>query len=98
MEKKLIRLTESDLHRIVKTSVSKIINEAYMDGGYEQIDLDGSVNVDDGINGRVCAANLWLQNGEIIVRWVDENGADSTSNLLEDNPSMIWKILKSIKN
>lgn len=27
MEKKLIRLTESDLHRIVKESVKKIINE-----------------------------------------------------------------------
>lgn len=28
MNKKLIRLTESDLHRIVKESVQKILNEA----------------------------------------------------------------------
>ena len=29
MTKKLIRLTESDLHNIVKESVNKILNEAY---------------------------------------------------------------------
>ena len=28
MDKKLIRLTESDLHRIVKESVNKVLNEA----------------------------------------------------------------------
>jgi len=41
---------------------------------------------------------LWFENNAIIVRWVDSNGSDSTSNLLEDNPEMIWEILKSIKN
>ena len=34
----------------------------------------------------------------VFSRWVDENGAESTSDLLADNPSMIWEILKSIKN
>ena len=34
MNKKLIRLTESDLHRIVKKSVSKILKESYADDRY----------------------------------------------------------------
>ena len=32
--KKLIRLTESDLHRIVKESVNRIMNEGWMNGDY----------------------------------------------------------------
>ena len=32
MNKKLIRLTESDLHKIVKESVNKVLNEAFGDG------------------------------------------------------------------
>ena len=32
MNKKLIRLTESDLHRIVRESVNKVLNEAYTAG------------------------------------------------------------------
>ena len=98
MNKKQIRLTESDLKQIVKESVNKILNEVYMDGNVEQIDLDGSASTDDGENGEIRAANLWFDNNTIVVRWVDCNGADSTSNLLEDNPSMIWEILRSIKN
>ena len=32
--KKIVRLTESDLHRIIKESVNRIINESdYMDDG-----------------------------------------------------------------
>ena len=31
MNKKLIRLTESDLHRIVKRSVNKVLRESYND-------------------------------------------------------------------
>ena len=31
MNKKLIRLTESDIHRIVKESVNRILKEAYSD-------------------------------------------------------------------
>ena len=33
--KKLIRLTENDLHRIVKESVNKILREVVDDGDYE---------------------------------------------------------------
>ena len=32
MDKKLIRLTESDLHKIVKESVNKILNETKKKG------------------------------------------------------------------
>lgn len=98
MNKKTVRLTESDLHRIIKESVRKVLNEAYVDGNVEQIDLDGSARADSRENGDIHAANLWFDNNTIVVRWVDSNGADSTSALLEDNPSMIWEILKSIKN
>ena len=38
MNKKLIRLTESDLHRIVKESVNKILMEAKSEGATESID------------------------------------------------------------
>ena len=31
MNKKLIRLTENDLHRIVKESVNRLLNEAHYD-------------------------------------------------------------------
>ena len=34
MNKKLIRLTEQDLHRIVKESVNKILKEGYFDDPY----------------------------------------------------------------
>ena len=36
MNKKLIRLTESDLHRIVKESVNNVINEHYLAKGSVQ--------------------------------------------------------------
>ena len=78
--------------------MNKAIKESYMDGSFNQIDLDCSARTADGINGELCATNLWFENNAIIVRWVDSNGSDSTSNLLEDNPEMIWEILKSIKN
>ena len=62
-----------------------------------EITLDCSATTDDGVNGEISAASLYFDNGKIVVRWVDANGADSTSDLLEDNPEMIWEILKSIK-
>ena len=98
MYKKQIRLTESDLKQIVKESVNRILKEWYNDGPSEQIDLDGSASTNDRENGEIHAANLWFDNNTIVVRWVDENGVDSTSDLLADNPSMIWEVLKSIKN
>lgn len=38
MNKKLVRLTESDLHRIIKESVNKILKEAYKDWTYDEED------------------------------------------------------------
>lgn len=35
MNKKLIRLTESDLHRIIKESVNKILKESYEEEYYQ---------------------------------------------------------------
>ena len=43
MNKKLIRLTESDLHRIVKESVNRILNEV---DGYEKTMLKANPNFD----------------------------------------------------
>ena len=46
MNKKLIRLTESDLHRIVKESVNRVLKEAYqgnysgMDNGYGRFQMN----------------------------------------------------------
>lgn len=62
----------------------------------EQVDLDCSV-ISNEENENLHATNLWFQNGTIVVRWVDENGADYTSNLLEENVEIMWEIIKSIK-
>ena len=41
---------------------------------------------------------MWFENGTVVVRWVyDDNGSDATSELLEEDPKTIWKIIKSIK-
>lgn len=41
MAKRLIRLTEGDLHKIIKESVKKVLREAYLDGDTERIESDG---------------------------------------------------------
>lgn len=57
--------------------------------------LDGSVIDTDE---KCYAANLWCENDEIVVRWVyEENGADATSLLLDEDPKTIWDIIRSIK-
>lgn len=43
MNKKLIRLTESDLHRIVKESVKKVLKEGVFDSKRIQAELDNSL-------------------------------------------------------
>ena len=93
--KKTIRLSESDLHRMIKETVRKAINEMNYDE--DMIDLDGSVvDNENGVN--THAANLWFENGTIVVRWVEENnGADATSELLQESPERIWAIIKSIR-
>ena len=98
--KRTIRLRESELRHMIAESVKTTINEWYNDGDYEQIDLDGSVIENDAENGEIYAANLWFENNTIVVRWVEnnDNGADMTSDLLNEDPAFIWEILKSIKN
>ena len=96
--KRTIRLRESELRRMISETVKRSINEWYNDGQSEQINLNCTVTTNDGENGEIHATNLWFDNNTIVVRWIDENGADSTSDLLADNPSMIWEVLKSIKN
>lgn len=55
MNKKLIRLTEQDLHKIVKESVNKVVNEVYsgFHGGvqniYEKDELDALYKAMDGV-------------------------------------------------
>ena len=54
MNKKLIRLTESDLHRIVKESVQKILNEGFFDKFYQgNIPQDDTQSNSQFINGQV---------------------------------------------
>ena len=86
--KKLIRLTEQDLHKIVNESVKRIINE---NNNYDSVMTDGSATYDgcpiteiyyDG--GRICCA--------------DEEGAIGF--LLNPNDfseEEVWRILKSIR-
>lgn len=38
MKKKLIKLTESDLHRIIKESVNKVVNETKNGTTYEELE------------------------------------------------------------
>lgn len=42
MNKKTIRLTESDLHRIIKESVNKVVNEGSMNNSEYQELLDAA--------------------------------------------------------
>lgn len=44
--KKIIRLTEGDLHRIVKESVNKILNETFSDG-YKELLKNGGIESTD---------------------------------------------------
>lgn len=46
MNKKLIRLTESDLHKIVKESVNRVLKEAFSDG-YKEILKNGGIESTD---------------------------------------------------
>ena len=63
MNKRLIRLTESDLHRIVKESVNKVLNEELpkKDWGGINIAYSGKVNKNEWDNGFqgyfVCTPN-----------------------------------------
>ncbi len=44
MAKQLIRLTESDLHKIIKESVNRILNEWECDERPQEMNIDGKYN------------------------------------------------------
>jgi hypothetical protein len=61
MNKKLIRLTESDLHRIVKESVNRVLKEAANDSLTDgAIEYQGSPNYDKFIRKRA----EWMKNSD----------------------------------
>lgn len=81
---------------IGESRVSRMVTE----GNYDEdmIDLDGSVVFKDNDGSIAKATNMWFENGTVVVRWVyDDNGSDTTSELLEEDPKTIWKIIKSIR-
>ena len=70
MNKKLIRLTESDLHRIVKESVSRILKE--QDNYDWNHSMMGSQNSVD--QGYEYEGELWSSDGSHAYLVTDENG------------------------
>lgn len=92
--KRTIRLRESELRNVIAESVKRVLRE----NNTESIEIYTNVSKNDGNNGDVYPTDLWFRNGSIIVRWAGDNGADITSDLLTEDPSMIWEILKGIKN
>lgn len=94
MNKTLIRLTESDLHRIVKESVKRVLNEGYAkedkefayEKGQEAIRIirKGLEYVDTYRLGRVLTFSLGCGDG----RWVGGTAIDG--NQLDAN--LIWKL------
>ena len=68
MNKKLIRLTESDLHRIVKESVNKIINEIG--------DSPKGQHMLGRLHGKYAAQDKWGKAGNVW-NYVRDNGIDT---------------------
>ena len=81
MKKKLIRLTESDLHRIIKESVNRIINEGneLYDEWYEEEDYDGNTGT-DGMIRSYDIGTYYMSNAENDAK---ENGFDDVAEYLE---------------
>jgi len=70
----------------------------YKEGRAEQIDLDCSVKSYDDDGNEYTAINLFLDNGTINVTWVEvDSGADCVSNLTDEHKTLIWELIKSIK-
>ena len=90
MNKKLIRLTESDLHRIVKESVNRVIKES--DGGIDPNQIDfglGSARFDPRYKGVIRAVRNLVNELEAV-------GADS--DLIERANSIEWGFVDSYGN
>lgn len=90
INKKLIRLTESDLHRIVKESVNRVIKES--DGGIDPSQIDfglGSAQFDPRYKGVIRAVRNLVNELEAV-------GADS--DLIERANSIEWEFVDSYGN
>ena len=90
MNKKLIRLTESDLHRIVKESVNRVIKES--DGGIDPSQIDfglDSAKFDPRYKGVIRAVRNLVNELEAV-------GADS--DLIERANSIEWGFVDSYGN
>lgn len=98
MNKKLIKLTEADLHKIVKQSVNKILNESIANHDY--IELNGNAMHIDPEYGELYATDMFLTGNDIRVNWncVDGQHGGIEGNLMDEDIKTIWNILKSIKN
>ena len=68
MTKKLVKLTEGDLHKIIKESVNKLIKEYYKKSGKEGFEMEHDYvsHGNDNVNDRKGAAamNALGSNGE----------------------------------
>lgn len=98
MNKKLIRLTESDLHNIVKQSLNKMLNESIANHDY--IELNGNAMHIDPEYGELYATDMFLVGNDIRVNWncVDGQHGGIEGNLMDEDIKTIWEIFKSIKN
>jgi hypothetical protein len=86
MNNKLIRLTESDLHRIVKQSVKKVLNEenTYTDENGEEYD-DTSILVELEMIYEHYYTKKDMNKSEVIetLQWIKNIGADGVSLIRE---------------
>lgn len=86
--KKLIRLTESDLHRIVKESVNKILNEG---GHLYHKDEDGKVWTNSKETYRGVPGSVYIWHGE----WSDPevlwDGVELNANDIEESLRYSYK-------
>lgn len=78
MNKKLVRLTESDLHRIVKESVNRVLKEDWeLASGYDELKNDISHATDDAYN------STMEHYREILKKWIpDEREYATVTNII----------------
>ena len=82
--KKIVRLTESDLHRIVKKSVNEVINHiyGYVDGGGSNYNLEDYRNLKNGNFKKgyyVCVDTDYNNGGQVVFYIGDEKDARMAS-------------------
>jgi hypothetical protein len=88
MNKRLIRLTESDLHRIVKQSVNKVLRES----------LEGTDEIEEAVTNAasVIADAYHVQNGmQDIANDHDDSWYELQENLLEAMLNAAMNVLNS---